>query len=66
MKVRINDRVETIARDTTVADILRARRLEPAQTLVELNGRIVQPEDFDDVRPREGDTLKVYTIVCGG
>ncbi|MBN2430743.1 MAG: sulfur carrier protein ThiS [Acidobacteria bacterium] len=66
MKVMINDREQTVACDTTVVDILRARRLEPGQTLVELNGRIVQPEDFEDVQPQDGDELKVHTIVCGG
>jgi thiamine biosynthesis protein ThiS len=66
MNVIINGTPQTLAAETTIATILQSRQLEPGQTLVELNGRIVQPEDFADVMPRDGDELKVHTIVCGG
>lgn len=51
---------------STVEELLRARSLEPATLVVELNGKIIPREDYASVHLKDGDTVEIVQFVAGG
>jgi len=50
----------------TVADLLRARGLDPRLVAVEHNGEIVPRDRYEERELRDGDVLEVVHFVGGG
>ncbi len=50
----------------TIADLLRARGLDPRLVAVEHNGEIVPRDRYEERELRDGDVLEVVHFVGGG
>lgn len=53
--------------ETTAAGFLAARRVDPAQTIVECDGEVYAPGvDLEKVALRPGAALDVFRLTAGG
>ena len=66
MRVTINGESESVERDTSVADLLALRQLEPLQVAVEVNENVVPRRTFRETMIHDGDRIEVVTFVGGG
>ena len=66
MQLTLNGNSHTIDAASTVADLLRALKLEPIRVAVEINEEIVPRERFDQHAISSGDRVEVVTFVGGG
>ena len=66
MNITVNGRPREAARDETIAALLTASNLQPAATVVERNGAIVERADYATTTLEEGDTLELVRFVGGG
>lgn len=64
--VTINGKVEELPRGLTVAQLLAQRQIHTTLVAVELNGRILQPDEFERVTIAAGDRLEIVHFVGGG
>jgi len=51
---------------TTIRELLKALGAAPVLVVVERNGEVVYPEDWDGAVLCEGDSFEVATFVGGG
>jgi cysteine synthase A len=66
MRITINGKPEEVEAGSTVASLLAKREVEPRMVSVELNGRILDREDFGDAKLSEGDKLELLFFMGGG
>ncbi|MFG6374671.1 MAG: sulfur carrier protein ThiS [Desulfovibrio sp.] len=65
MEVVINGKSE--AGDfSTVEQMLRERGLDPYLVVVELNGKILQKQEYATKKLQDGDTVEIVQFVAGG
>jgi thiamine biosynthesis protein ThiS len=65
MNVLINGRKQTLSPDATIIRLLDELKIDPAAIVVELNGKILQPEAYPNGLS-EGDRLEFIRFVGGG
>jgi sulfur carrier protein len=65
MKVKLNGKVEDVGQ-TTVLELLVARRIEPQMVSVEHNLKILDKEEFAKTPLREGDSIEFLYYMGGG
>jgi sulfur carrier protein len=65
-RVTINGKVEELPAGLTIAELLERRGIHTTLVAVELNGRILQREEFARVTIAAGDTLEIVHFVGGG
>lgn len=61
-----NGRSYRVDLDTTVAEFIRSRGLDPRFVVVELNGEPLERERYEVVALSEGDRLELVRAVAGG
>lgn len=66
MTIRINDIVEQLSADMSLAAFLVSRGLDPQRVAVERNGAIVARGDFAQTILVDGDRLELLQFVGGG
>ena len=69
MKLKINGEINTINHsDETFSldDLIEHFGYQPQLIVVELNGAIINPQDWINTKIKDGDCLEVVTIVGGG
>ncbi|MBI4287158.1 MAG: sulfur carrier protein ThiS [Chloroflexi bacterium] len=66
MQVRINGKAAELPDNSTVKDLLLARRLAPDTVIIELNGEIVDRGKWEGLRLSPGDSLEIIRIMSGG
>ena len=66
MKITVNDREETVAEDSTVADLIEGKGLHPGTVLVEHNGTIVLQGRWGTTFLKDEDRLEILRCVGGG
>ena len=66
MNVRANGRGYEVDRDTTVAQFIRARGLDPALVVVERNGEPLERGRYGSEVLADGDLLELVRAVAGG
>ena len=64
--ISLNGEGRQVPEGSTVADLLRALKLEGARVAVERNKRIVPSAARAEERLAEGDQLEIVTFVGGG
>jgi sulfur carrier protein len=64
--VLVNGKQETAGPGTTVAGYLALKGIDPAVTVVEINGSIVKKEDFGTIIIKNNDTVEILRFVGGG
>ena len=69
MKLKINGEIKTIGNsneECQLEDLLELIGYKPQLVVVELNGLIINPKDWESTKIKNGDCLEVVTIVGGG
>ena len=69
MNLKINGEIKTIENadaDFQLEGLLEHLGYKPQLVVVELNGVIVNPYDWENTKIKNGDCLEVVTIVGGG
>ena len=66
MLVTINGKESDILPDSTIQDLIRAKNLPEKIIIVDLNGSIINPEDWSNTYLRPDDDLELIQIIAGG
>ena len=69
MKLTINGELKTIKADQSslsLSDLIKQLGHHPRLIVVELNGTILPPVNWDNAQIYDGDSLEIVTIVGGG
>ncbi|MBI4714768.1 MAG: sulfur carrier protein ThiS [Nitrospirae bacterium] len=66
MQIKINGKFEEINGETTVLDLLKARGVEPRMVAVEVNAEMVEKDDFETTRLKDGDAVEFLYYMGGG
>tara|TARA_B100000945_G_scaffold287686_1_gene259456 strand:+ start:145 stop:363 length:219 start_codon:yes stop_codon:yes gene_type:complete len=69
MNLKINGEIKKIDPsdgDFSLADLITHLGYQPQLVVVELNGLIINPQDWNNTKTNDGDCLEVVTIVGGG
>ena len=67
MKISINGNPEEIPHALTIKELLAFKKVEqPLMVTVELNGVILQRDEFESVRTRENDAVEFLYFMGGG
>ena len=69
MKLTINGELKTIKGDPSplsLSDLIKQLGHHPRLIVVELNGKILPPGNWDKAQLNDGDSLEIVTIVGGG
>ena len=66
MQLTVNGRQREIADGQDLLGLLREHRLEPRLVIVEHNGRILRPGDYEGVALAAGDRVEIVQFVGGG
>jgi thiamine biosynthesis protein ThiS len=66
MLVTINGKESDILPDSTIQDLIRAKNLPENIVIVDLNGSIINPEDWSNIYLRPDDDLELIQIIAGG
>lgn len=66
MRVRINGEVEEIPDNSSVEDVLTARKLLRGAVVIELNGEIVKRDRWAGLRLNSDDNLELIRMIGGG
>ena len=69
MKIKLNGEIKTIHRSDEkffLEDLISHLGYEPQLVVVELNGIIINPQEWNNTKIKDGDCLEVVTIVGGG
>ena len=64
--ITMNGARRSIAKGSTLIEVLTAQGINPANVVAELNGSIVKKENFGTVTPLENDALEIVRFVGGG
>ena len=69
MKLKLNGEIKTINHSDEeffLEGLITQLGYQPQLIVVELNGAIINPQDWSKTKIRNGDCLEVVTIVGGG
>ena len=66
MLVTINGKESDILPDSTSQDLIRAKNLPENIVIVDLNGSIINHEDWSNTYLRPDDDLELIQIIAGG
>ena len=67
MRLVINGKQEEIEKELTILELLSYKKVEqPLMVTVELNGNILQRNDFDTVRIKDNDSVEFLYFMGGG
>ncbi len=69
MKIKLNGEIKNITHSNErlfLEGLIKYLGYQPQLVVVELNGMIINPQDWDNTKIKDGDCLEVVTIVGGG
>lgn len=66
MFVYVNGEKKEISDNFTLGDFLKSQEIEFESVVVELNGEIIETEDYQKTILKENDRLEVLRFVGGG
>ena len=69
MRLKINGKIKTIDhsdKEFFLEALVTQLGYQPQLVVVELNGAIINPQDWINTKIKDGDCLEVVTIVGGG
>ena len=69
MKLKVNGKIKTIGHadeEFLLESLVKQLGYQPQLVVAELNGLIINPQDWDNTKIKDGDCLEVVTIVGGG
>ena len=66
MEVKINGSVNDIQDNSSIKDVLTARKLPEDILIIEVNGEIIKREKWESCILRPQDTIEIIRIIGGG
>ena len=69
MKIKLNGEIKSIYHsdeEISLENLITQLGYQPQLIVVELNGAIINPQNWISTKMRDGDSLEVVTIVGGG
>lgn len=66
MDVKINGKIENIAEGSTVSQILDSRKVRQEMVAVEINGNIIDRENYESIQLESGDVVEYLYYMGGG
>ena len=69
MKLKINGEIKNInftKQEFSLEDLIKISGNQPQLVVIELNGLIVNPQNWRITKIKEGDCIEIVTIVGGG
>ncbi|HEY4027142.1 MAG TPA: sulfur carrier protein ThiS [Candidatus Dormibacteraeota bacterium] len=64
--LRVNGKPVELAEPTPLLDYVRGLGVDPRAIAVEVNGEILQREQYDSCTLRDGDVIEIVRMVGGG
>lgn len=67
MKIKINGEEKELEKEVTISELLVIHNVQmPEMVSVELNGEILDRDDFDGTHVKENDTIEFLYFMGGG
>ncbi len=66
IQIVVNGEDRTVPAEQTIQQLLEALQLDPARVAVELDRRIVKPQNWAAIRLQNGSQLEIVQFVGGG
>ena len=66
IQIRLNGKPAQLPAGQSVADLLRARGVDPQRVVVAVNREIQPRQRWPEIRPQDGDVVEVVQVVAGG
>ncbi len=66
MKIILNGKETDVDFKATISSFLNTLKLESDRCVIELNGKIIRREDFNQIHLADGDRIEVFSFVAGG
>lgn len=66
MKVLVNGEEKEFKEPVSIIAMLRQFGLKPEITVVEINGKIADKSEFDNIKINDGDKVELIRFVGGG
>ncbi len=66
MQIICNGQRRDLAEDTTLAAMLAMLDLDPNTVVAEVNRKIIERDQYEDLRLRDGDRIELIRFVGGG
>ena len=69
MKIKLNGKIKNINNSDEeffLEDLIKHLGYQPQLVVIELNGAIINPQNWVNTKIKNGDCLEVVTIVGGG
>lgn len=67
MKIKANGKEVVLEKETSIKELLQVLKVEmPDYVTVQLNEELVDNEDFDKVKVKEGDSIDFIYFMGGG
>ncbi|MFO7766844.1 MAG: sulfur carrier protein ThiS [Pelovirga sp.] len=66
MQITINGNDKQVSQHATVTDLFNLVAINPEQVVVEHNGSIISPADYDQTTLNDGDVIELIQFVGGG
>jgi sulfur carrier protein len=66
MLVKINGGVSEIVEDSSIQDLIEARKLPDSIIIIELNGEVIKREHWKSLKLKTDDNLEIIRIIGGG
>ncbi len=66
VQITVNGKKEQIKEGTTVLEVLKSKNIRPEIVAVEINGEIIDREEYTTMKLRRGDELEYLHYMAGG
>ena len=66
MQIKINGAVAELPDNSSVKDLLLARKLPEGILVLELNGEIIKREKWESLKLNPSDSLEIISVIGGG
>lgn len=66
MDIKINGKLENIPDNSTVSQILKSKKVRQEMVAVEINGSIINRDNYEAIRLKTGDVVEYLYYMGGG
>jgi len=66
MQVKINGKAAELPENSSILDLLQARKLPQDVVIIELNGEIINKGKWENLKLKPDDSLEMIRIISGG
>ena len=66
IEVYINGEKERVREGSTISKVLTQKKVKPEMVAVEINGKLIDREDYAGLNLKEGDKIEYLFYMAGG